>query len=408
MFTWLLHRKYVVDGALYTISLCLLIVVRDLLLGSLPQIAFHIIFVALVFGVYLGIARATGLYAGYTYERLLDEWKVFTHTVALTGVVVSVWLMLFRTESSRLLLVGALCLLWLGGSVARLVFKRIQMRKASQGEIFDRVYIAGSFPSRSPLYRAFGLDLVAFGNEKDVRPGLTIALRGNKTLLPLLGRLLQTGCDVYVDPYMFTGERSEVLFQSILCRAKMLQTTRFERVLRRVVDCAASAGALTVLSPFIACIRLYESIAPATAVFFTQERVGYLGKRFKIWKIRSMSEVYTEGEVSKRVTVLGKVLRRFSLDELPQMWNIFKGDMSIIGPRPELVELTHDYVAWERLRLSVKPGLTGLWQVSGRKDVPLQEHIELDLYYILTRSVWTDLKIIMYTIPLVILGRGAY
>lgn len=408
MFTWLLHRKFIVDGFVYTISLCVLLVLRDLILPPLPYPTFHIVFVALVFGIYLGVAQSTGLYTGYTYERLLDEWKVFTHTVALTAVAVAVWLMLFKTESSRFLLVGALCALWVGGSLTRLAFKRIQVRRASQGEIFDRVYIAGSFPARSPLYRAFGLDLVAFGNEKDVRPGLTIALRGNKTLLPLLCRLLQSGCDVYVDPYMFTGERSEVLFRSVMCRASKLTVSRSERMLRRAVDCIVSLPALMVLSPVIACIRLYESIAPVTTVFFTQERVGYLGRRFKIWKIRSMSEVGVESEGVKRVTTLGKVLRRFSLDELPQIWNIFKGDMSIIGPRPELVELTHEYLAWERLRLVVKPGLTGLWQVSGRKDVPLQEHIELDLYYICTRSFWTDIKIVIYTIPLVILGRGAY
>jgi lipopolysaccharide/colanic/teichoic acid biosynthesis glycosyltransferase len=109
-----------------------------------------------------------------------------------------------------------------------------------------------------------------------------------------------------------------------------------------------------------------------------------------------------------RITRLGRFLRKFSLDELPQLINIVVGDMSIVGPRPEMPFIVAKYKEWEKKRLSVKPGLTGLWQVIGRKDLPLEENIQYDFYYIRNRSLILDISIIMRTLPAILSRRGAY
>ena len=110
----------------------------------------------------------------------------------------------------------------------------------------------------------------------------------------------------------------------------------------------------------------------------------------------------------ERITTVGKLLRRASLDELPQLLNVLKGDMSLVGPRPEMPFLVAQYDRWQRKRLDVKPGITGLWQVLGRKNLPLEQNLQYDFYYIKNRTVLMDLVILLKTIKVVIIGKGAY
>ena len=109
-----------------------------------------------------------------------------------------------------------------------------------------------------------------------------------------------------------------------------------------------------------------------------------------------------------RITRIGRFIRRASIDELPQLWNVFKGDMSIVGPRPPLPSEVQDYTLSDRRRLQVIPGITCIWQVSGRSDIPFDEQVELDVRYIESQSLWTDICILFKTVPAVFLGRGAY
>ena len=109
-----------------------------------------------------------------------------------------------------------------------------------------------------------------------------------------------------------------------------------------------------------------------------------------------------------RVTPIGAILRKTSLDELPQLWNVIRGEMSMVGPRPEMPFIVEHYEAWQRQRLTVKPGITGLWQILGRKDLPLHANLEYDFYYIQNQSLLFDLTILLKTIPVVIFGKGAY
>jgi len=109
-----------------------------------------------------------------------------------------------------------------------------------------------------------------------------------------------------------------------------------------------------------------------------------------------------------RITKVGRYLRKLSLDELPQLWHVLMGQMTLVGPRPPIPEEVAEYEAWQRERLSVVPGLTCTWQVSGRSHIPFERWVELDIEYVRTRSLWLDLKILLLTVPAVVTGRGAY
>ncbi len=149
-------------------------------------------------------------------------------------------------------------------------------------------------------------------------------------------------------------------------------------------------------------------------LFYRQERLGRDGEEFQILKFRTMrpkADPYAPSPTDdndERITPIGRWLRRFSLDELPQLINVLRGEMSLVGPRPEMPFIVERYQPWQRLRLQVRPGLTGLWQILGRKDLPLVENIEYDFYYINNRSLLMDLVILLRTVPVVLRGRGAY
>jgi exopolysaccharide biosynthesis polyprenyl glycosylphosphotransferase len=193
---------------------------------------------------------------------------------------------------------------------------------------------------------------------------------------------------------------------------------------RRCVDLALSAFLLAVLSPVMLVLAVMVKLSSPGPVLFRQIRCGLHGRPFVFLKFRSMTAdaetlkpqlaAFNEmdGPAFKmsndpRVTPFGRWLRRTSLDELPQLLNILKGDMSFVGPRPAVVEEVRQYEPWQRRRLTMPPGLTCLWQVSGRNDLTFDEWMKLDLEYIDNWSLWLDLKIAVRTVPAVILGRGA-
>jgi exopolysaccharide biosynthesis polyprenyl glycosylphosphotransferase len=197
------------------------------------------------------------------------------------------------------------------------------------------------------------------------------------------------------------------------------------RTVKRAMDIAGATLGLTLGAPFLgfmaAAIRL-DSPGP---VIFRQTRVGANGKTFEMYKFRSMyrgaehqlEEIRDLNEVDgpifkmkddPRVTRVGRILRRASLDELPQLWNVLLGDMSLVGPRPPLPSEVAQYLEWHKKRLEVRPGVTGLWQVSGRSLLSFDDQCLLDVYYIENWSLWLDLKILMRTIPQVLFGNGAY
>jgi exopolysaccharide biosynthesis polyprenyl glycosylphosphotransferase len=213
------------------------------------------------------------------------------------------------------------------------------------------------------------------------------------------------------------------------------KTSTLEIMLKRVFDIAFSGLIMVFGLPFYMLIALLIKMTSDGPVLFVQERVGVDGEPFRLYKFRTMmngnsdkvhrafAEEFIKGNMKEeeqsdsnvfkikkdpRVTSIGRFLRKTSLDELPQFINVLKGEMSVVGPRPPLTYEIDHYQEWHKKRLAVKPGLTGLWQVSGRSTVPFDEMVMLDLYYIENWSLLLDMKIVMSTVPVMLAGSGGY
>ncbi len=186
------------------------------------------------------------------------------------------------------------------------------------------------------------------------------------------------------------------------------------RILKRCMDILMSAMLLLFFAPLMAVIYVIHSLTGKGSPIFRQKRVGLNGREFILYKFRTMKPDADEYEVAPlsdddpRITRLGRFLRRTSLDELPQLINVLKGDMSMVGPRPEMPFIVNDYNSWQKRRLDVKPGLTGMWQIMGRKELPLHENLEYDYYYIRNQSLMLDFTILLRTIGVIFRGKGAY
>lgn len=193
---------------------------------------------------------------------------------------------------------------------------------------------------------------------------------------------------------------------------------------KRAIDIGVAATALFLSAPVMAVCGLMTKLSSPGSILFTQERIGHGGKPFRIVKLRTMT-VGAEKQVDSlrhlseqdgpafklstdpRITPVGKILRRFSLDEIPQLWNVLRGDMSLVGPRPLPTAESNKLEFWQRERLDVMPGITGLWQVSGRNELLFDEWMQLDIKYARNQSLLADLNILLRTIPAVLTCRGA-
>lgn len=201
--------------------------------------------------------------------------------------------------------------------------------------------------------------------------------------------------------------------------------TDSQRVVKRLFDIVVSLLLIILLSPLMLLIAILIKLESPGPIIFRQERIGEHGRRFQMLKFRSMyvdadrrwREVAQRDEHGRlihkvkddpRVTRVGQKLRRTSLDELPQLFNVLRGDMSLVGPRPEMPYIAAEYEPWQWQRFRVPPGMTGWWQVNGRSDKPMHLHTEDDLYYIQNYSFWLDLRILLKTVIVVWQGHGAY
>ena len=200
------------------------------------------------------------------------------------------------------------------------------------------------------------------------------------------------------------NERSNVLYE----------------VIKRIIDIVASFTGLIVLSPLMLVVSILIKLESKGEVIFKQKRVGLNGKEFYMYKFRSMvinaeelkAELESQNEMSgpifkmkddPRITKIGKFIRKTSIDELPQLINVIKGDMSLVGPRPSLPKEVEEFETWMRERLEVKPGLTCIWQVSGRNNIDFEDWMKLDIKYVRERSFKLDIKLILKTV-LVLFG----
>ena len=197
-------------------------------------------------------------------------------------------------------------------------------------------------------------------------------------------------------------------------------------IAKRIMDITVSLTALIILLPLFAIVAAAIKLTSKGNAMYWQERVGLDGKIIMFPKFRSMvtdadklkdkiiagndhkNSVTFKMKKDPRVTAVGRIIRKLSIDELPQLWLVLKGDMSLVGPRPALPREVKEYTAAQRERLTVVPGLTCIWQVSGRGDIAFEQQVEMDKEYIEKRSILLDLKLLVLTVPAVLTGKGAY
>jgi lipopolysaccharide/colanic/teichoic acid biosynthesis glycosyltransferase len=200
---------------------------------------------------------------------------------------------------------------------------------------------------------------------------------------------------------------------------------RLYETAKRLLDIAGASAGLLIVSPLLLAVAVAVKSDSPGPIFFRQVRLGRNGKPFTFLKFRSMQvdanrlqvALMRRNEVTgpvfkiksdPRITRVGKIIRRYSLDELPQLWHVLVGQMTLVGPRPPLPNEVARYEAWQTERLAVKPGLTCTWQVSGRSDIPFEQWVQMDIEYVRRRNLLLDLKLLALTLPAVVTARGAY
>ncbi len=203
-------------------------------------------------------------------------------------------------------------------------------------------------------------------------------------------------------------------------------TIRMSKAFKRFMDIILSLMAFIMALPIFIITAILIKLTSPGPLIFSQIRVGKYGRHFKFYKFRSMyidaeqrkAELLKKNESADgvifkmkhdpRITPIGRFIRKFSIDELPQLFNVLLGDMSLVGPRPPLPSEVKNYTLEERKRLNITPGITCLWQVSGRSELPFQQQMALDKEYIASRSAWNDFLILLKTIPAILTGKGAW
>jgi exopolysaccharide biosynthesis polyprenyl glycosylphosphotransferase len=416
----------------------------------------------LVLAIWTGLLLSRDAYSSHRTVRLYDEVLRVARVVVLGTLILAAcgWLMRLDFVSRPFLVLFSginLTLLIAEKLAIRLLARHVRQR----GYNYRTLIIVGINSRAREMARTiqdhpyWGLRVLGFvapnGAESETFAGLPVL--GTADELP---RVLQ---DDIVDEVLFVlsrrqlyeFEESFVLCSELGIRARValyfphikarlileelagtplltFTTTPaapFPMFVKQLLDYAAAAVGLVVLSPLLLAIGAVIKLTSPGPVLFRQTRCGVNGRPFTLLKLRTMfadaesrlDQVAHLNEVigpafkarhDPRVTGIGRLLRRFSIDELPQLVNVLKGDMSLVGPRPPIPSEVSRYQHWQRRRLSMKPGLTGLWQVSGRADIDdFNSWIELDLAYIDNWSLWLDLKIILKTVPAVLSARGA-
>lgn len=287
------------------------------------------------------------------------------------------------------------------------------------GEDLDGVKVIGTLDRLLPVLRAQPVDEVIFIVPRSWMEKIEALVRQCETV--------GVCATVVVDLFNLKLAKAQ---PSTLCGIPVISLDTAPRqewklAVKRLMDIAGSAACIAALSPVFLVVAGLVKLTSPGPVLFRQTRIGLHGRRFTFYKFRSMtadaeqrrSEVQALNEMSgpvfkaandPRITPLGKYLRRWSLDELPQLFNVFKGDMSLVGPRPPLPSEVEQYEHWQSRRLSVKPGITGYWQVKGRNEIrDFEEWARLDLEYIDRWSLGFDVEILLKTIPAVVSGAGA-
>ncbi|MFH2069975.1 MAG: sugar transferase [Elusimicrobiota bacterium] len=273
-------------------------------------------------------------------------------------------------------------------------------------------------------------EIIKYADEKNISEVFTTVSSFTTDKLLLLSDMFEKkNIQFKIVPDLLQLRQGEILIDDSLgmpvftIRAVSLAGINF--LYKRVFDVIVSLLVLSVLFPILLMIAILIKITSSGLIFYMHDRMGYMGKVFKFYKFRTMLKdaeamlekikhlSEREGPVFKmkndpRITSIGKFLRRFSIDEIPQLINVLRGEMSIVGPRPQVLWEAAAYDTWAKRRLRVLPGITGMWQTSGRASLSYEEMIELDIYYIENWSLGLDLKILFKTLPAIFSKKGSY
>jgi exopolysaccharide biosynthesis polyprenyl glycosylphosphotransferase len=317
----------------------------------------------------------------------------------------------------------------LGRAVVRTLFARPELGYRCVGFVDDDPHRGrtdiGRFPALGDL--AALPDVIQRYNVDEVV--ITLPWSAQPKILGIVDQCQQAGVVARVVPSLLQLNLSKINVDDFGGIPMLSRSDRdigtLNRLIKRVVDIVFGALFLLVSLPIIVIAALAVRVESPGAAIFSQLRAGQNGRPFKVYKLRSMHKDADkerdkllnlnemDGPMFKikadpRLTRVGRILRKLSIDELPQFWNVLKGEMSIIGPRPALLNEVAEYDDWHRERLRVKPGISGLWQISGRSELSFDEMVLLDVYYIENWSPSLDFKIMLRTVPYVLSGHGAY
>jgi len=333
------------------------------------------------------------------------------------------WIIPRVMKPRRTLIVGS-------GDEAELVFRKINTHPEYGLQVVGFLDGEKGESLPAPLLGAPG-EVAQIVEEYEIdRVLLASSVGSHEETLDLVRTVRRPDVQVSIVPRYFEIFTSQAILDDVegmpVVTLPPMRLGRSARVLKRGVDLVVSGAALLVLAPVFGVVALLIRLDSKGPVFFRQPRRGRLGSTFHIVKFRSMrmgaeqqrSEVLHMNEVDgplfkikgkdPRVTRIGAFMRKTSIDELPQLWNVLRGDMSLVGPRPFVVYEADQITGWATRRLDMTPGITGLWQVLGRNDIPFEEMTKLDYLYVTNWSLWWDLKILCQTIPVVLGRRGAY
>jgi exopolysaccharide biosynthesis polyprenyl glycosylphosphotransferase len=342
--------------------------------------------------------------------------------VLLTRGSVRSWLLPAIMQPRRTLIVGT-------GEVAQMVERKISAHPEYRLELVGFVDDQPHGDGTAPLVGR-PADLSRLVDELEIDWVILAFSRASyEDTLELLRGARRPDVHLSIVPRFFEVFASNATIQELegmpIVNLPPMRLSRGVRLTKRVVDMTVAGLGLLLLSPLLALIAVAVKLDSRGPVFFRQERHGRGGSIFRIVKFRTM-RVGAEGERvalaplneisgalfkmkdDPRVTGVGGLLRRTSLDELPQLWNVLKGEMSLVGPRPFVVHESSQITGWASRRLDITPGITGLWQVLGRTDIPFDEMVKLDYIYVTNWSLFWDMKILCQTIPVVLSRRGAY
>jgi exopolysaccharide biosynthesis polyprenyl glycosylphosphotransferase len=421
-------------------------------------------FVGLFTLLLIQVYRQQGVYRLRRQVSWLDEFYAIVNGTATGTIIMIVFIFLYRAAfySRAIFIFAGIFVIFLLG-LSRLIKVSLLRYLRRQGIGTERVLIVGAGEVARAMMRAvvanpeYGFHIIGFLDDNPIRGETDI---GRFKALGSIDNLVDVVREHKIDEVIITlpwqyhrkivtimahCERANIrarivpdLFQMTINRmhveeiagipmigVKEVSISGLNQVVKRSLDVVFSALVLFLAAPLMALIALMIKLESPGPVLFRQERVGRNGRCFEVYKFRSMVEGADEqkfallhlneaaGPLFKirhdpRITRVGKWLRKLSLDELPQFYNVLRGEMSLIGPRPPLPQEVEQYQEWHKRRLEVAPGITGLSQISGRSELTFDETALLDIYYVENWSLGLDTKILLQTIPRVIFGNGAY